>query len=123
MKKHLGVDTVSRTKNVVGAVPAVAFDAAGIILRTASITRRDLGSLAELVASTLRTRAAAAPLLFNEPLRYSCLTLSVVVINIIRVITAVPRDLARVEPTSAPIIGFNLVALAEAAAAARRTRP
>ena len=44
-------------------------------------------------------------------------------VNIIGVIPAVPRDLARVEPTSAPIIGFNLVALAEAAAAARRTRP
>jgi len=82
LKKHLGVDTVSRTKNVVGAVPAVAFDAAGIILRTASITRRDLGSLAELVASTLRAGAAAAPLLADQALRYSRLALTVVVSDV-----------------------------------------
>ena len=123
MKKHLGVDTVSRTKNVVGAVPAVAFDAAGIILRTASITRRDLGSLAELVASTLRARAAAPALLADEALCYSRLALPIVVGNVVGIITAISIDLPGVIASAAAVVRLDLITFAKAAPAARRPRP
>ena len=124
MKKHLGVDTVSRTKNVVGAVPAVAFDAAGIILRTASITRRDLGSLAELVASTLRAGATAPTLLADQPLRYSRLALPIVVGNVVGIITAVSIDFPGIIASAAAVVGLDLITFAKAAPARRpRTRP
>ena len=123
MKKHLGVDTVSRTKNVVGAVPAVAFDAAGIILRTASITRRDLGSLAELVASTLRAGATAPTLLADQPLRYSRLALPIVVGNVVGIITAGSIDFPGIIASAAAVVGLDLITFAKAAPAARRPGP
>jgi len=123
LKKHLGVDTVSRTKNVVGAVPAVAFDAAGIILRTASITRRDLGSLAELVASTLRAGATAPTLLADQPLRYSRLALPIVVGNVVGIITAGSIDFPGIIASAAAVVRLDLITFAKAAAATRRPRP
>ena len=107
---------MSHTVYVVGPIPAVTFYAARIVLRTASITRRDLGSLAELVASTLRTRAAAPAFLADQALRYSCLALAIVVGNVVGVVPAVPRDFTWIELASASVIGFYLIALAESIA-------
>ena len=114
---------MSRTKNVVGAVPAVAFDAAGIILRTASITRRDLCSLAELVASTLRAGATAPTLLADQPLRYSRLALPIVVGNVVGIITAVSIDFPGIIASAAAVVRLDLITFAKAAAATRRPRP
>jgi len=58
--------------------------------------------------------APAAPaLLADQALRDARLALAVVVRDVVRIVTAVPRDLAFVEFAAAPIIGFDLVALAE----------
>ena len=76
----------------------------------------NLGSLAEL-ASTLRARAAASPLLADQALGDSRLPLAVVVVNIVGVVPTVPRDFTRVELASAAVIGFDLITLAESIAA------
>ena len=58
--------------------------------------------------------APAAPaLLADQALRDARLALAVVVGDVVRIVAAVPRDLALVEFAAAPIIGFDLVALAE----------
>ena len=58
--------------------------------------------------------APAAPaLLADQALRDARLALAVVVGDVVRIVAAVPRDLAFVEFAAAPIIGFDLVALAE----------
>ena len=58
-------------------------------------------------------RTAAPALLADQALRDARLALAVIVVNIICIVAAVPRDLALVEFAAAPIIGFDLVSLAE----------
>ena len=114
---------MSHTVYVVGPIPAVTFYAARIVLRTASITRRDLGSLAELVASTLRARAAAPTLLADQAFRYSRLALPIVVGNVVGIITAVSIDFPGIIASAAAVVGLDLITFAQATAAARRPRP
>ena len=113
---------MSHTVYVVGPIPAVTFYAARIVLRTASITRRDLGSLAELVASTLRARAAAPTLLADQAFRYSRLALPIVVGNVVGIITAVSIDFTGIIASAAAVVGLDLITFAKAAPAARRPR-
>jgi hypothetical protein len=82
----------------------------------------NLGSLAEL-ASTLRARTAASPLLADQAFRYSRLALAVVVSDIIRIIATVPINFPGVIASAAAVIGLYLIAFAQAAPAARRPRP
>ena len=54
-------------------------------------------------------------LLADQALRHSCFAFAVVVENVVRVVAAVPTNLTGVELAPAPIIGFDLVAFAQAA--------
>ena len=87
-----------------------------------TIPSLNLGSLAKLAAA-LRARAAAVALLADQAFRYSCLALAVVVSDIVGLVTAVSTNFAGVEPAASAIVGLDLVTLAEAAAAARRSGP
>ena len=63
--------------------------------------------------------APAAPaLLADQALRDPRFTFPVVVVNIVGIVPAVPRDFARVELAPATVIGFDLISLAEPIAAA-----
>ena len=63
--------------------------------------------------------APAAPaLLADQALRDARLALAVVVRDVVRIVTAVPRDLAFVEFAAAPIVRFDLISLAEPIASA-----
>ena len=108
--------------NIVGPVSAVAFDASWIELTTASVAALDLCSLAQF-PSAFRTWAAAAALLADQALGDARLTLAVVIVYVVRVISAVSTNFTGVEPAPRAIVGFDLVAFTQAAAAARRARP
>ena len=75
-----------------------------------TIPSLNLGSLAELAAS-FGARAAAPTLLADQAFFHARLPLPVVVGNVVGAVAPIPVDLARVEPTSAAIVGFDLVAL------------
>ncbi len=83
----------------------------------------NLGSLAELVASTLRARAAAPALLADEALCYSRLALPIVVGNVVGIITAVSIDFPGIIASAAAVVGLDLITFAKAAPAARRPGP
>ena len=77
----------------------------------------NLGSLAQF-PSAFWTRAAAPALLFDKPLRYPSLPLSIIIVYVVRVVAAVPTNLAGVELAPAAIVRLDLVAFAEAVRAA-----
>jgi len=94
-----------------------------VFFAASSIT--SLYSCSNAHASPRRTTtpgpAPAAPaLLADQALRDARLALAVVVGDVVRIVAAVPRDFARVELAPAPIIGFDLVALAESITSAVR---
>ena len=77
----------------------------------------NLGSLAQF-PSAFWTRAAAPALLFDKPLRYPSLPLSIIIVYVVRVVAAVSANLTGVELAPAPIVRFYLVTLTESIASA-----
>ena len=111
------------TVYVVGPIPAVAFYAARIVLRTASITRRDLGIPRGACVHASGSGCGSRPscgsgvslLSSRAPhRRRQCRRC---------IITAVSIDFPGIIASAAAVVGLDLVTLAQTATAARRARP
>ena len=115
--------TPRHTSDVERAVRVDPRDLTRVFLASAAIpglyARTNAHSAPRRTAAPRTTPTPAAPaLLSDQALRDARLTLSVVVVNIVGVVPAVPRDFARVELPPAPIVGFYLVTLTESIASA-----
>ena len=105
--------------NVVGAIAPVSVDLARIVLLAAAVSGLYLVALSQATAAARRPRPGPRPvLLADQALGDPRLAFSVIIGDVVGIVSAISIDLSGVELASAAVIGFDLIALAEITASA-----
>ena len=104
--------------NVVGAIAPVSVDLAGIVLLAAAVSGLYLVALSQATAAARRPRPGPRPvLLADQALGDPRLAFSVIIGNVVGIVSAISIYLPGVVSAPPAVIGFDLIALAEAIAA------
>ena len=118
MRHHLQFMTRSSVRNVIGIITAVSIDFPGIIASAAAVVGLDLITFAKAAPAARRPRPRPrSVLLADQALRDARFAFSVIIGDVVGIVSAVSIYLPGVELAPAAVIGFDLITLAESIAA------